>query len=330
MQSKDDGIKAFVFGKFMPFHTGHEQLINFALQHCAHLTVLVCSSDQEEIPGCVRLAWLQETYAHKVGIDSKLFEYNESELPNTSETTLAVATAWSNQFQLWFSDYSLVVTSEPYGALVAAHLGIRHLQFDLARKIVPISASIIRQNPRAYWHFLPNSVKPYYVQKAVILGTESTGKTTLVNQLAAHFKASLVLEAGRDLIPSSQRFTLSDLQAVATEHARRIKKAQTGFSPLVIIDTDIHITQSYARFVLGKDVVVTPEVYALNRADLYLYLAADVPFVQDGTRISSDDRLLLDISHRQTLRHYGITAIEISGSWLQRFQQAVKLIESLI
>jgi HTH-type transcriptional repressor of NAD biosynthesis genes len=41
-------IKAFVFGKFYPFHKGHEAMINFALSKCDFLSVLVCSSDKEK------------------------------------------------------------------------------------------------------------------------------------------------------------------------------------------------------------------------------------------------------------------------------------------
>ncbi|UOG76346.1 AAA family ATPase [Hymenobacter tibetensis] len=314
----------------MPFHKGHAELINFARLHCDHLTVLVCSSDQEQLPGPVRQAWLQETYAGSEAVHVQLLEYLESELPNTSETSVAVSNVWADRFLEVVPECSLVVTSEPYGELVAARMGIRHLPFDVARGAVPIAASIIRQNPAAYWHFLPDSVKPYYVRKVVLLGTESTGKTTLATQLAAHFRASLVEEAGRDLITDSTNFSLTDLHRVAEEHACRIERAQIGPSALVIIDTDIHITQSYAKLMFGQDLAVPPEVYALNRADLYLYLTADVPYVQDGGRLPNADRLRLDVSHRQTLLHYGIKAVEISGTWPQRFKQAVQLIETLL
>lgn len=323
-------VKAFVFGKFMPFHKGHAQLINFARQHCDHLTVLVCASDQEQLPGPVRQAWLQETYAADAAVQVQLLEYLESELPNTSETSLAVSNVWADKFLQVVPECSLVVTSEPYGELVAARMNIQHLSFDVAREAVPVSASAIRQNPAAYWHFLPDSVKPYYVRKVVLLGTESTGKTTLATQLAAHFRASLVEEAGRDLIADSTDFSLADLYSVAQEHARRIEQAQIGPSALVVIDTDIHITQSYARLVFGQELAVLPEVYALNRADLYLYLAADVPYVQDGGRLPAADRLRLDVLHRQTLQYYGIKAMEISGTWPQRLQRAVQLVEALL
>ncbi len=38
-----------------------------------------------------------------------------------------------------------------------------------------------------------------------------------------------------------------------------------------------------------------------KKADLYLYLNNDVKYVQDGTRLSKNERDLLDISHRQIL-----------------------------
>ncbi len=166
--------------------------------------------------------------------------------------------------------------------------------------------------------------------KVVLLGTESTGKTTLTEQLAAHFQAPYVLEAGRDLITDSTDFSRADLLAVATEHARRIAQAVGEAGPLLFVDTDVYITQSYAQFAWGELLTLPNEVYALNRADLYLYLAADVPYVQDGTRLPAAERQRLDHSHRQTLTQFNIPFIEISGSWAQRFEQAVHLVEKLL
>jgi len=322
--------KAFVFGKFLPFHRGHEQLIDFALRHCDQLTVLVCASDRETLPGPVRQGWIEHTYAAEPRVAVQLLEYRESELPNTSQTSQAVSDVWADKFRELLPDQALVVTSEPYGALVAARLGIRHLVFDEARQQVPVSASRIRANLRAHWHFLPASVRPYYCRKVVVLGAESTGKTVLAGRLAAHFRATLVAEAGRDLIADSTSFSRADLLRVAAEHARRIAQAEAGASPLLIIDTDVHVTQSYTRLFFGAELDLAPEIYARNRADLYLYLVPDVPFVQDGTRLPAEYRHRLDDSHRQTLRRHGITVVEISGSWEQRFRRAVGLVEEML
>ena len=43
-------IKGFIIGKFMPFHKGHEALIEYAKSKCDHLTVLVGFREGEPIP----------------------------------------------------------------------------------------------------------------------------------------------------------------------------------------------------------------------------------------------------------------------------------------
>lgn len=321
---------ALVFGKFLPFHQGHAALIDFARRHAARLTVLVCASNHETLPGAVRAQWVRDTYAHCPEVRVQLLDYREEELPNTSESSEAVAHVWADKFREVLPDISLVVTSEPYGALVAARLGIRHLDFDRARAQVPVSATAIRQNVRAQWPYLPAAVQPYYRRTVAILGTESTGKSVLTEQLAAHFRADFVGEAARDLIADSTSFNRADLLRVAAEHARRIATARTTAGPLLLLDTDIHITQSYARLTESSYLDLPAETYALNRADLYLYLLPDVPFVQDGTRLPAAERLLLDQAHRQTLADFGVSYQEIGGDWPARFRRAVALVEELL
>ena len=61
-------IKAFLFGKFLPFHKGHEAMINFALTKCDFLTVLVCCSDKERIPDTLRKAWIEKAFEKEKNI----------------------------------------------------------------------------------------------------------------------------------------------------------------------------------------------------------------------------------------------------------------------
>jgi HTH-type transcriptional regulator, transcriptional repressor of NAD biosynthesis genes len=164
----------------------------------------------------------------------------------------------------------------------------------------------------------------------VILGTESTGKTTLTENLAAYFNCTKVLEAGRDLIPDSNAFSINDLYLVAREHARRIDEAAAGNSALVIIDTDIHITKSYCRYSFEKELEVSDDIYRANKAKLYLYLNNDVEYYQDGTRLSEEERDKLDSFHRRVIKEANLPVVEISGSWEERFQQAVERIRKLI
>jgi HTH-type transcriptional repressor of NAD biosynthesis genes len=57
--------KGFVFGKFLPFHKGHEAMIKFALTKCDFLTVLVCCSDKESIPDTFRKSWIEKTLKNR-------------------------------------------------------------------------------------------------------------------------------------------------------------------------------------------------------------------------------------------------------------------------
>ena len=322
--------KAFVFGKFLPFHKGHEAMISFALTQCDFLSVLVCYDNNEDIPGEIRKRWIDDTFAKTPNLEVKVLLYDSQLLPNTSQTSASVSEVWSVEFKKLLPDYDLVITSEPYGELVAGFMGIRHIPFDMEKSQYPISASAIRNDLFANWHYLPDAVKPYFALKVVILGTESTGKTTLTELLAKHYNCSFVTEAGRDIIADSTNFTFNDLQLVATEHAKRITEAILGASPLVIIDTDIHITKSYALFAFNGSLPVDNTIYNINLADLYLYLNNDVPYYQDGTRLNKSDRDLLDQSHREVLANHHINFVEISGDWQTRFEKAISEVSKLI
>jgi HTH-type transcriptional regulator, transcriptional repressor of NAD biosynthesis genes len=323
-------VRAFVFGKFLPFHVGHEAMMRFALQQCDFLSVMVCCSDREEIPCHTRAAWIRETFADEVRVEVVEYCYAEDALPNTSVSSRAVSEAWSKVFKELFPSHSLLVTSEPYGDMVAQSMGIRHLYFDPEKRIHPISATHIRSNPFVSWKYLPASVRPYYAMKVAVLGTESTGKTTLALRLADHFHCSLVLEAARDIIIDSKAFSLADLYAVAEEHTRRIDQAIRKDCGLIMVDTDIHITQSYAHHLFGQALDLPEHVYATQKAALYLYLCNDAAYEQDGTRLLQDERDALDQSHRDILREAGITPVELRGGWEERFQKAVAAVNRLL
>jgi HTH-type transcriptional repressor of NAD biosynthesis genes len=316
-------MHAFVFGKFLPFHKGHQALIEFAAAQCDELTVLICCSDQEQLPAALRLEWMQETFKDNPRIYLQILEYKESELPNSSESSRSISQLWSNKFKAILPKVDLLVSSEPYGEYVAEYMGIAHHPFDPPRLQVPISATRIRSNPHQYWDYLPDAVKPYYQQKIVILGTESTGKSTLAAILAKKLEASLVTEAGRELIPDSTDFSIADLYRVAAAHTQLTEQAIGELKPLLILDTDIHITQSYAHFSFGQYLDLPEVYYEKQKGDIYLYLNADAPYVQDGSRMPEAERNVLDASHRATLAHFEVSFIEIVGnSWAERVASA--------
>jgi NadR type nicotinamide-nucleotide adenylyltransferase len=68
---------------------------------------------------------------------------------------------------------------------------------DRARAAVPVSGTLIRSDPLAYLEFLEPCVRAYFVRRVVLIGAESTGKTTLAQQLAERFNTTWVPEYGR-------------------------------------------------------------------------------------------------------------------------------------
>ncbi len=305
-------------------------MISFALGQCDFLSVLICCSNTETISGELRKQWINETFGCNPKLEVLVFNYNESDLANTSQASEEVSKAWSVIFKKLFPEYSTVVTSEPYGDYIAGFMNVKHIPFDISRRHIPVSATTIRTNLFENYRFLPDSVKPFYAIKVVVAGTESTGKTTLTQQLAAHFNCSYVLETAREIIPFSNNFQYSDLNTVVVAHASQISKAVLLDCPLVIIDTDIYTTMSYAQFRFTKALTPNSNLLAVNKAHLYLYLNNDVAYVQDGTRLSEDDRNRLDLSHRRILNERAIAIQEIKGSWQQRFEMAIKYINQLL
>ncbi len=301
-------------------------MIRFARGACDQLTVLVCCGNTELIAPETRKNWISDTVQDLTGVDIRIYAYDEAQLPNTSVSSEAVSAAWAEVFMQLLPGVELLVTSEPYGEYVAAFMGIRHLPFNPARNQVPVAASLIRQDLAAYWSYLPPAVKKNLALKVVLLGTESTGKSTLTAQLAAHFHGTAVQEAARDIIPDSNAFTLQDLYTVARAHAARIDAAVQGDSPYVFIDTDIHITFSYGLQFFDTRMQVEDAIFASNRADLYLYLNNDVPWHQDGTRLEQAERDALDLAHRRTLAGFNIFYREIKGSWQERLHVSAALV----
>ena len=126
--------------------------------------------------------------------------------------------------------------------------------------------------------------------------------------MTKHFQGQYVSEVGRDIVQQSQECKPEDLQHIAHEHARAIVEMSKKLPHLLFIDTDINITKSYSKFLFNEDLIVEPHVEEANRCDLYLYLNNDVPFIQDGTRLTESERNRLDCYHRRQLEEVNINS----------------------
>ena len=289
-------IKGFVTGSFRPFHKGHEALIDYAKSNCDELTICITTLPDEVIPYKYRLKWVLSTYLDDPKVQIVADTVQEPALRGD-----ALSGWWGMYVTQKFGKFDRVFTSEDYGDTFAKAMGAEHWKFDQGRNIVPVSATIIRNKPFKYWDYINNFAKDYFVKKIAIVGTESTGKTTMCKRLAEKYNTVWVPEVGRDLIPDTSKCSMEDLKLVASEHAKSIIRHTRLANKLLFIDTDLSITKSYSEFLFGEVPKVEPWVEKANEIDFYIYLSADAPYVDDGTRMNKDRRNELDKSHHKLL-----------------------------
>ena len=356
-------IKGFITGSFRPFHKGHEALIDYAKEHCDELTILITTLPDEVIPYKYRLKWVLSTYLDDPQITIVADVIHEPKI-----TGDALSGWWGNYVKTKYGQFDRVFTSEAYGDMFALAMEAEHWRFNQARTIVPISGTTLRKRPITNWDYLNNFAKDYFVKKFVIVGSESTGKTTLVKRLAEHYNtvyvedhnSTFVPEIGRDLVshatgllPEDEKFaheigrdliadpnkcTLNDLKMVGVEHAKHIIKCTRLAHKILIVDTDLTITKSYAKFLFGEVPHYEPWVEAANKMDFYIYLQCfNVPFVQDGTRLSEKDRNELSKHHLEMYREakikvqpfgfYTTRPFNNENPWERRFKEIVEYID---
>lgn len=299
-----------VVGSFAPLHRGHELVIETAITACERVTVMTWANpDHPDMPTAVRADWIRSLYpgVDVIGIDAALCP------PDSAPD--AVQQAFTRDRLPRTVD--AVFTSEPYGEALAAALGAVHVAVDPGRRRVPISGTRIRADIHAHREWLDPLVHAHFVEKVVFLGAESTGKSTLVEALAAALGEPFVPEVGRTLwVDAGGELPLSDYVRICREHVALEDEAARQAKRFVFVDTNAVTTQSYAFFFFGE----CPEevrAYADRCRARYAHTfvcAPDIPFEQDGTRVDARVRPCQDGAIRNDLTIRGIPYTVVAGS----------------
>jgi NadR type nicotinamide-nucleotide adenylyltransferase len=315
-----------VLGKFLPPHAGHQYLVQFAQNFVERLTVLVCSLPSEPIPGRLRYEWMRELFpaARIVHITDDLPQ-QPSEHPRFWDLWREIA------LQAAGEPLDFVFASEDYGQRLADEVGAKFIPVDPARELVPVSGTAIRERPLENWRFIPECVRPYFVKRVGIFGPESTGKSTLARDLAAHFQTAYVSEFARGLLDPQQGVcTVGDIPLIARGQAAAEDALARRANKVLFCDTDLLTTVIWSEVLFGDCPAWIRQAAAARSYDLYLLLDIDVPWVDDRQRYLPHARQQFFDRCRQALeadgRHYAI----IRGDWNQRFDQACSHVASLL
>ena len=153
-------------------------------------------------------------------------------------------------------------------------------------------------------------------------GAESTGKSTLAQQLADEFGCPLVAEYGRTYAETvSTEFTMEALLTIARAQDRSMRAATAGQPRLALLDTDPMMTAAWSQMLFNH---VPDELLQYDKAELYLLFSPDVPWVFDGTRFFGLEEARVQFARiaEELLRQTGVTYRTISGDWAARETQA--------
>jgi HTH-type transcriptional repressor of NAD biosynthesis genes len=314
-----------ILGKFMPLHKGHQYLIEFARERVEHLTVIVGTLATEPIPGHLRYEWVKELYAD-VNV-----QHCADENPQYPHEHKDFWNIWVSSVRKFIPQGpDVIFTSEEYGAEFARHLGAEHILCDLSRRQIPVSATKIRENPYEYWQFLPDPVRPYFAKRVVIYGPESTGKTTLAEKLAEHYKTVWVPEYGRKYLDEKGAWVeLSDIPKIAEGQLTSEDRLARQANRLLICDTDLITTSIYSRYYFGECPEEVRQKAEERTYDLYLLLDIDVPFVEDWQRPDAHSREQFFATFRGELESRGRNYMLISGTYQERLERAIQAIDAL-
>lgn len=315
-----------VVGKFAPLHRGHLWLIDQAAAQCER--VLVLSYSNPEFPGCspqARRRWLAECCRGHEVVVLDAHEVPPNDAPDAVQQRF-LATLLRDRLQrrpdaMFASEAYLqpcaAVLAEAFGHPVAAVMG------DPQRLKLDVSATRVRARPVDWLELLPPVVRADVVPRIVLLGGESTGKTTLAAALALRLGTAWVAEYGRELWEcQGGHLQPADMPLIAQRQwQREVDAARQSRGPLVC-DTSALTTLGYALWTHGHaDAELA--MLADRPYDLTVLCGDGVPFVQDGTRRDAGFRSEQQRWYRTQLASRGIRWVEVEGTVASRVAQVV-------
>ena len=281
-------------GKFMPLHKGHELMLDFGVAMLDKMNIIVSGSESDVIPLMVRYDWVRAKYKNNPNVTVH-YHVDKSPTPinvdeNGTVLDMDYQYYWANEFQKMAPKATHVVSSDMYGKTMAELLGIKWLPVDPKREMVNISGTEIRNDPATFFNHISDVAKPYFVKKIAIVGPESSGKSTMIQQLADYFGSEIVNEYGRTLSEvKGNDMTKEDFLDIMNGQQALIDiVSEKAFSNFLFIDTEAYTTYLFSKIYLNEYMDEILEFGHEQDIDHYIVLSPDVEWVDDGTRVLGD------------------------------------------
>ena len=179
------------------------------------------------------------------------------------------------------------------------------------------------------------------LQKIVVLGPESTGKSTLSEALAKHYGVVDCKEYARQYLhENGTKYNFEDLLTIAkgqlTIEQQAIQKAEQLFieklKNKIIIDTNMYVMKVWCEYVFNDCHTFILDQINKRNYDLYLLADIDLPWSADEMREYPDEkpRQELFAIYKDILINQNTPWGIVSGAGDERTQNAIKLIDKVL
>ena len=263
-------------GAFDPLHIGHLNCMIRAAAQCEELyIVLSYSRKRDRIPMEYRYRWICNSLKHMDHVRIITLEDNEA-----SKDDYDSQDAWERG-----RDYVLSRIGHEVNVVFCGsdYRGSRRYEelyhcpavyFDRAE--IPVSSTEIFEDPFRYWEFIPAVARPYFVKKVLLIGGESTGKSTLARNLALVYNTNFLQEVGREVCDYAggieEMMVEEDFHQILLQHKLQEMEAVRSSNKLLFVDTDALIRGLRAL----KFHAVALDVYEGEDANVYTDHSDDI------------------------------------------------------
>ena len=202
------------------------------------------------------------------------------------------------------------------------------------------------------------------IKKIVVIGPESTGKSTLCEKLAQYYNTLWVPEYAREYLENNgSDYTYDDLLTIAkgqiesedrigyqlsviSNQQSVIINEQSGNSPnpdevlpsfppsedmrLLFIDTDMYVMKVWAEYVFNRCHNWILNQIAGRKYDLYMLCDIDLPWIEDTLREYPDKKIRekLFLFYKELMINQSTSWCIISGDYEERLKKAIQFVDS--
>ena len=266
-------------GKFAPLHRGHQRVIEQSLAEMDRTIVLIYDCPELDVPPLpIRRRWIEDLYP---GVE--VLEAWDGPTETGMEPAITAQHDAYLSRRMRGKGITHFYSSEPYGEHVSRALGAIDRRVDEKRESVPISATAIREDAYLHRQYLSLRVYRDLVTQVVFLGAPSTGKTTIVQELAKRYDTVWMPEYGREYWANHQvdrRLTREQLVEIAVGHREREDRLVASANKYFFVDTDATTTLQFSCYYHDG---AHPDLVELahrcrDRYDLVFLCECDIPY----------------------------------------------------